>query len=184
MIQQTQSDGREPCAPVRRSTQGAAARLLLIPLLAALLFSQGCGDKSPDGTAGGAVASTAEGGLSADELENGIGPAKTAPELGPLNAELAASGQQIFDMKCLSCHRMGERFIGPDLNQILTRRTPRYVMNMILNPTEMVQRHPEAKKLLAEYLAPMAQQNLTQDEARAVLEYIRSPHEAAQAKAN
>ena len=38
--------------------------------------------------------------------------------------------------------------------------------------------------VLAEYLAPMAQQNLTQDEARAVLEYIRSPHEAAQAKAN
>jgi len=46
---------------------------------------------------------------------------------------------------------------------------------MILNPEEMVKRHPEAKRMLAEYLAPMAQQNLTQADARAVLEYIRTP---------
>ncbi|MCB1048748.1 MAG: cytochrome c, partial [Calditrichaeota bacterium] len=116
--------------------------------------------------------------------ENGIGPAKTAPELGALNPDLAASGLQIFEMKCLSCHRMGERFIGPDLSQVLDRRTPRYVLNMILNPSEMVQRHPEAKKLLAEYLAPMAQQNLSPEEARAVLEYIRSPHPVVESKTN
>ena len=46
-------------------------------------------------------------------------------------------------------------------------------MNMILNPEEMVQRHPEAKAMLAEYIAPMANQSLTQEEARAILEYIR-----------
>jgi hypothetical protein len=47
-------------------------------------------------------------------------------------------------------------------------------MNMILNPAEMVEKHPEARKLLAEFMTPMPDQNLTQDDARAVLEYLRS----------
>lgn len=154
-------------------------RILTLPLLATLLMIQGCG-KDPATDMATGPAATDHSGLSADELENGIGPVKTDVELGPLDATLAATGQGVFEMKCLSCHKLGERFIGPDLAGVLERRTPRYVLNMILNPAEMVQRHPEAKKLLAEYLAPMAQQNLTHDEARAVLEYIRSAPAAAQ----
>ena len=38
----------------------------------------------------------------------------------------------------------------------------------------MVKENPAAKQLLAEYIAPMANQSLTQDEARAVLEYFRT----------
>jgi hypothetical protein len=47
-------------------------------------------------------------------------------------------------------------------------------MNMILNPQEMVQKDPVAMELLKRYLAPMADQNLTEDEARKVLEYFRT----------
>ncbi len=48
-------------------------------------------------------------------------------------------------------------------------------MNMILNPEEMVFKDPIAKKLLAEYnFAPMANQNLTEDQARKILEYFRT----------
>ena len=48
-------------------------------------------------------------------------------------------------------------------------------MNMILNPEEMVQKDPLAKELLIEFNgSPMANQNLTQEEARAVLEYFRT----------
>ena len=52
--------------------------------------------------------------------------------------------------------------------------TPEFVMNMILNPQEMVERHPVAKQMLAERMTFMANQNLTLDEARAVLEYLRT----------
>lgn len=138
--------------------------------LAALVLVLGCGG-TPEAPPAPAVDPS---GLSSDELENGIGPAKEAITLGAVDATLAAKGQTLFETKCLSCHKLGERFVGPDLSGVLTRRTPRYVMNMILNPEEMVKRHPEAKKLLAEFLAPMAQQNLTVDEARAVVEYIHS----------
>ena len=45
----------------------------------------------------------------------------------------------------------------------------------ILNPEEMIQRDPIAIKLLAEANgAPMANQNLTEEEARALLEYFRT----------
>ena len=44
-----------------------------------------------------------------------------------------------------------------------------------LNPEEMVNNDPIAKKLLVEFNgAPMANQNLTEDEARAVVEYFRT----------
>jgi hypothetical protein len=47
-------------------------------------------------------------------------------------------------------------------------------MNMALNPQEMVEKHPETKKLLAEFFVPMPNQNITKDEAREVLEYLRA----------
>jgi hypothetical protein len=48
-------------------------------------------------------------------------------------------------------------------------------MNMILNPEEMIQKDPIAKKLLVESnLAPMANQHLTEAEARKILEYFRT----------
>jgi cytochrome c len=157
--------------------------LLSALLLAGLMLTQGCGSEKTE-TPATNTATADPSGLSQDELTNGIGPVKAEVVLGDLDPALAETGRGIWEMKCLSCHKLGERFIGPDLAGVLDRRTPAYVLNMILNPEEMVQKHPEAKKLLAEYLAPMAQQNLTQDEARAVLEYIRTaepPTESAKA---
>ena len=46
-------------------------------------------------------------------------------------------------------------------------------MNMILDPEGMLREHPEVKQLLAQYYTPMPNQQLSQDEARAVLEYLR-----------
>jgi hypothetical protein len=44
---------------------------------------------------------------------------------------------------------------------------------MILNPTKMTQEDPQAKELLAEYLTQMPNQNVSQEDARALLEYFR-----------
>ena len=43
----------------------------------------------------------------------------------------------------------------------------------MLNPEENYKRHPEAKKLLGEYLTQMPNQNLTIDEAKAMLDFFR-----------
>ncbi len=129
-----------------------------------------CGGAADDGQ----PPATQADGLSQAELENGIGPIKSVALEAEIDEALAERGEVIFASKCTACHKMEERYVGPPLGQVLAQRTPAYVMNMMLNPDEMVQKHPEAKALLAQYFTPMPNQNLTEDDARAVLEYLRA----------
>lgn len=109
-----------------------------------------------------------------DPMEDkGIGPVKSVT-LEEIDPALAANGKEIFKTKCSACHKISKRFVGPALAGITEKRTPEWIMNMILNPEVMVQKNEAAKQLLAEYLSPMANQNLTEEEARAILEYFRT----------
>ena len=109
-----------------------------------------------------------------DPMSNiGIGPVKSV-ELAEIDPELAAEGKTIFEAKCSACHKMDKRYIGPSLIGITSRRGPEWIMNMILNPEGMVAEDPVARQLLMEYAAPMANQSLTRDEARKILEYFRT----------
>jgi cytochrome c551/c552 len=106
-------------------------------------------------------------------VDKGIGPIKKVT-LGPIDDAMAAKGKEIFELKCTACHKVEKRFIGPSPRGIVDRRTPEWIMNMILNPDVMVKENANARQLLMEYSAPMANQNLTEEEARAVLEYFRT----------
>ena len=58
---------------------------------------------------------------------------------------------------------------------ILDRRSPEWVMNMILDPKLMTEEDRCAKDLLVEFNgAAMANQNLTVEQSRALLEYFRT----------
>ena len=112
----------------------------------------------------------------ADPRENkGIGPITSVSLGATIDEEMAAHGKEIYDAKCTACHKPDTKFIGPAPTGIFERRSPEWIMNMILNPEEMVQKDPDAKMLLMEFNgSPMANQNLTEEEARAVLEYFRT----------
>ena len=103
----------------------------------------------------------------------GIGPIKNV-ELGPVDQELVKQGSVIFENNCSACHLPYKEKIGPAPIGITERRTPEWIMNMILNPTEMVQTDPICLGLLARYNTVMADQNLDESEARAILEYFRT----------
>ncbi|RUT79369.1 c-type cytochrome [Ancylomarina longa] len=103
----------------------------------------------------------------------GIGSVKSV-KLGTLNLSMAQEGEKIYKQMCTSCHKPTKRYIGPAPLGIFDRRTPEWIMNMILNPNEMVSNDPIAKELLKRYVSPMADQNLTTEEARKVLEYFRT----------
>ncbi|PIQ23197.1 cytochrome C [bacterium (Candidatus Blackallbacteria) CG17_big_fil_post_rev_8_21_14_2_50_48_46] len=106
----------------------------------------------------------------------GIGPVKTV-ELTALDTALVAEGQKTFESKCASCHKFEAKYVGPALKGVTERRKPEWIMNMILNSTEMVQKDPEAKKLFATFMMAMPNQNMDEKSARAVLEYFRSMDE-------
>ncbi|MEA1785228.1 cytochrome c [Arenibacter sp. GZD96] len=112
---------------------------------------------------------------SIDLVNKGVGPITSVSLNAEIDPAMAAEGEAVYNQMCTACHRIGKKFIGPAPNDILKRRTPEWVMNMILNPEEMVKTDPLAKALLQEFNgAPMAQQGLTEAQARAVLEYFRT----------
>ncbi len=112
----------------------------------------------------------------ADPMTNkGIGPITSVEMSATVDQTLADQGKSVYDKMCTACHKPTEKFIGPAPKGILDRRSPEWVMNMILNPEQMVKEDPIAKKLLVEYnMSPMANQNLSEADARAVLEYFRT----------
>ncbi|GAB4131289.1 MAG: hypothetical protein Fur0015_05100 [Ignavibacteriales bacterium] len=114
-------------------------------------------------------------GLTEFEFENGVGPIKEKQNI-PANIDqtMAKEGEKIFETKCMSCHKLDERYTGPALRDVTKRRSNEYIMNMISNPEEMTKRHPEAKKLLGIYATQMTFQNVNQEEIRKLLEYLRS----------
>lgn len=110
-----------------------------------------------------------------DMNDKGIGPVKNVELADEINTQLAHEGEELFKANCTACHKPTTKFIGPAPIGVLDRRSPEWVMNMILNPTEMIQKDPIAKQLLMENNgSPMADQNLTEEEARAILEYFRT----------
>jgi len=107
--------------------------------------------------------------------DKGVGPVKSVNLDPEINQELATQGKEVYEKMCLACHRIGKRFIGPPPNGVFERRSPEWVMNMILNPEVMVKEDPLAKDLMVEFNgSPMANQGLTEDQARAILEYFRT----------
>ena len=103
----------------------------------------------------------------------GIGPVESLT-FTDYNQDLAATGKDLFGQKCTACHKTDARYIGPSLKGIYDRRNPAWVMNIMLNPTEMIKKDPMAIQLLKDYNnVVMYNQNLTFDEARALAEYFR-----------
>ncbi len=104
----------------------------------------------------------------------GIGPIKEV-KLGPINEKLVSEGKNIFNTKCFACHRLDSKLVGPALNPIVKKTSPVYLMNYLLNTTEMQKKEPELKKLIKEYNGiVMPDQGLNKSQARAVYEYLRS----------
>lgn len=110
-----------------------------------------------------------------DLTTKGVGPINSITLDSEIDQAMATQGEEVFNQMCMACHRVGKKFIGPAPNGILERRTPEWIMNMILNPEVMVKEDALAKDLLIEFNgSPMANQSLTEDQARAILEYFRT----------
>ena len=123
----------------------------------------------------GCNSNSKEASFSSLKNNKGIGPVSEIVFDNEINQNQAQSGKKLFNQLCTSCHMIKEESIGPAIKGILDRRSPEWIMNMILNPTEMLQEDPIAKKLLAEYNNEyMYNQNLIEDEAREIIEYFRT----------
>lgn len=140
-------------------------------LLTFMILLAGCGGSGNDEQADSSQQKESDE-LTAFEEKHGIGPIDEVVTVGEIDMEKVEIGKEIFRTKCSACHKMDQDYVGPPLGDVLEKRTPTYVMNMILNPVEMTKKHPEARKMLAQYMNQMTFQNVSQDEARAIVEYL------------
>jgi mono/diheme cytochrome c family protein len=111
-----------------------------------------------------------------EDLANlGIGPITTVNIGDEIDETMANRGKEVYNNLCTACHKMDKKFVGPSMSGVTERRSPEWIMNMILNPEEMIKKDPIAKRLLIENnMAVMANQNVSEEDARAILEYFRS----------
>lgn len=92
----------------------------------------------------------------------------------PLNGEWVTGGKNIYELKCQSCHRLTEeKLVGPGWKNVTKRRQPVWIMNMATNVDMMLETDAEAQKLLEQCMVRMPNQNLSKDDARKVLEFMR-----------
>lgn len=91
-----------------------------------------------------------------------------------LDMAMVASGEKIAASKCQSCHKLtDERLVGPGWAGVTERRTPVWLMNFATNPGPMIDKDPELQAQLELCLVRMPDQNLSDDDARHILEFMR-----------
>lgn len=152
-------------------------KIVLSALFAAsVLAFTACGsgeNKSAEGTAAGGDAATTTGTTEGSDPK-GIGKFKNVELTHPLDEKMVAAGKTVYDVKCQSCHKLtDEKVVGPGWKGVTDRRTPEWIMNFVTNVDEMIEKDTAAQKMLEECLVRMPNQSLSDDDARAVLEYMR-----------
>ncbi|MDR3652122.1 MAG: cytochrome c [Paludibacter sp.] len=99
----------------------------------------------------------------------------TKVEMGPINPQMVNAGKGLFTSKCAMCHDLDQKKVGPTLRNVTKERKPDYIMNVIYNTTKMQKNDPTFKALVVKFKnVPMPDPNLSEAQARSLLEYLRS----------
>ncbi len=94
--------------------------------------------------------------------------------IGALDVAMADKGQSIANTKCFSCHKTtDEKLVGPGWQGVTQRHVPHWIMNFITNPDPMIDKDPNVQAQLELCLVRMPNQNLTDDDARMIVEFMR-----------
>jgi cytochrome c551/c552 len=95
-------------------------------------------------------------------------------EAGPFDAALAEKGKSIYNTKCQSCHKLtDEKLVGPGWKGVTKKHSAAWILNFITNPDAMLDKDPELKNQLEICMVRMPNQNLSDDDAKAVYEFMR-----------
>ena len=164
--------GRRPSDhPTHANCLPAMRKITL--LLAATFLLSGCGSKKEADDAAKASPTPSE--LIANQ------PIVHGPEIknvelkNPLDGNWVSGGKTIFDSICMPCHKLtGDKLVGPGWLGVTKRRTPVWIMNMICNTDMMLSSDAEAQKQLEMCLIRMPNQNVAVEDARKILEFMRS----------
>ncbi len=91
-----------------------------------------------------------------------------------LDASKAEAGNKVYSVKCSACHRLtNEKLVGPGWTGVTSRHSAEWIMNFATNPDVMIDKDPKVQAMLEICLIRMPNQNLSDDDARNVYEFMR-----------
>lgn len=91
-----------------------------------------------------------------------------------LDPKMADAGEKVYQLKCSSCHKTtDEKLVGPGWKGVTSRHAAEWIMNFVTNTDEMLNKDPQAQAQLEICLVRMPNQNLSDDDARHVYEFMR-----------
>lgn len=147
----------------------------MLLLLAAFMF-YACGQKT-ENTADNSTQSAAteeKPTVSDYDPKRGEGKFDKVEISDKLDVKMATAGKQVFDLKCSSCHKLtDEKLVGPGWKGVSQRHKPEWLMNFIVNPDAMIDKDPQLQAQLELCLVRMPNQNLSDDDARHIVEFMR-----------
>ncbi len=152
--------------------------LFVIAIFTASIFVISCNsgsEKTSDETSVTNPTPPADTAASTGNEKTGVGKFQHVELTHPLDQKMVTAGKAIYDMKCASCHKLSdEKLVGPGWKGVTDRRAPEWIMNFVTNTEEMLQKNAAAKNLYEICLVKMPNQNLSDEDARSVLEFQRN----------
>jgi len=152
-------------------------KMMLIGLFGLLIASCGGGNSHSESTENPAESvkkETTENGNPSYDPNRGEGKFKDYQASANLDASLAENGNKIYGVKCSSCHKTNEeKLVGPGWKGVTGRHTADWILNFITNTDAMLNKDPKAQAQLEICLVRMPNQNLSDDDAKALYEFMR-----------
>lgn len=151
--------------------------MVVLSLLIVVFIGACGGDNNKDNTSPSGASETSQPAAETSGYDPKRGEGKfdeTNVTVGALDAAMAAKGKAIAETKCFSCHKLtDEKLVGPGWKGVSTKHTPYWIMNFITNPDPMIDKDPEVQAQLELCLVRMPNQNLAEQEAREIVEFMR-----------
>lgn len=150
----------------------------MIIAAAASMFLIACGGSDKPSQSGAASPSASAGktenGNPSYDPNRGVGKFTHVDVSPTLDKAKADVGLKAYDVKCAGCHKLtDEKLVGPGWKGVTERFTAEWIMNFMTNTDEMLNKDPKAQAQLEICLVRMPNQNLSDDEAFGLYEYMR-----------
>ena len=139
-----------------------------------LIYACGSGQESSERSEKESSAATASDDDDAYDTARGEGKFKNVQIPATLDQSMAAAGEKVYNLKCSGCHKLAqEKLVGPGWKGETQKHRPEWIMNFITNTDEMLAKDPQAQAQLEICLVRMPNQNVSDEAARQIYEFMR-----------
>lgn len=149
------------------------SKILILCTLVIVLMSCGGGSQTSEINKDNSVPASS-GGTASYDPQRGEGKFKDVSIPATIDEKLVGVGNKVYTVKCSACHKTtDEKLVGPGWLGVTIRRKADWILNFATNPDPMIDKDPAVQAQLEICLVRMPNQNISDDEARGVYEFMR-----------